>query len=204
MVKKTKTNVCILSICLIIVLVYILLTDIFSLIDPFLFPSLKVVLPAFIKYLPQLIDGLISSLTLLVPSYFAALVLGILLGIPIGLVRNLRQNISPFINAASAIPATLLTPYAIYLLPTFRSASMFIIFIGSFWTILGATINAVMTIDKRYLEVADTLEIEGMERIIKVILPGASPTILSGSNIALKFSFLLLTVAEMFGATSGM
>ena len=39
---------------------------------------------------------------------------------------------------------------------------------------------------------------------LESILPAASPTILSGCAIALKFSFVMLTVAEMFGATSGM
>jgi NitT/TauT family transport system permease protein len=61
-----------------------------------------------------------------------------------------------------------------------------------------------MTIDKRYLENAATLEIEGAEKLFRVILPAASPTILSGCTVALKFSFVMLVVAEMFGATSGM
>lgn len=82
--------------------------------------------------------------------------------------------------------------------------TMFIIFLGCFWIILGTTISAVMTIDKRYLENASTLEIVKAERLFRIILPAASPSILAGCTIALKFSFTLLAVAEMFGATSGM
>jgi NitT/TauT family transport system permease protein len=187
-----------------IVVSYELATDVFKLIDPFLFPGLSKILPNFIKYFGKLMIGFKSSLTLLIPAYFISITLGISLGVLIGLKRLLRKNITPYINAFSAIPATLLTPFAIHIFPSFRAASIFLIFLGAFWPILGTTVNAVMTIDKRYLENAATLEIRGVERLFKIILPAASPTILSGCAVALKFSFVLLTVAEMFGATSGM
>ncbi|AOY78439.1 nitrate ABC transporter permease [Clostridium formicaceticum] len=187
-----------------IIVSYYLATDIFGILDSFLFPGLSKILPGFISYFRQLMEGLKSSLKLLIPAYSMALILGIVLGVVIGLKNLLRKNITPYINAFSAVPATLLTPFAIYIFPSFRSASIFIIFLGAFWPILGTTVNGVMTIDKRYLENAATLEITGVEKLFKVILPAASPTILSGCAVALKFSFVLLTVAEMFGATSGM
>ena len=110
----------------------------------------------------------------------------------------------PYINAFSAIPVTLLTPYAINLFPSFWVASVFIIFLGCFWIILGSTITAVLTIDRRYLENAATLEIPASHRMFRIVLPAAAPAILTGCQIALKLAFMLLAVAEMFGATSGM
>lgn len=187
-----------------IVVSYHLATEVFGILDPFLFPGLSKILPGFVAYFSRLMQGLKSSLRLLIPAYTMALTLGISLGVFIGLKRLLRKNITPYINGFSAIPATLLTPFAINIFPSFRSASIFIIFLGAFWPILGTTINAAMTIDKRYLENAATLEITGVEKLFRVILPAAAPTILPGCAIALKFSFVLLTVAEMFGATSGM
>ncbi len=187
-----------------IVVSYQLATDVFHILDSFLFPGLSKILPGFILHGGKLMKGLVSSLGLLIPAYFMALILGVSLGVLIGLKKLLRKNITPYINSFSAVPATLLTPFAIHIFPSFRSASIFIIFLGAFWPILGTTVNAAMTIDKRYLENAATLEITGAEWLFKVILPAASPTILSGCAIALKFSFVMLTVAEMFGATSGM
>lgn len=204
MKKFIKDRIGMILIFIGIIVVYELMTDIFSIIDPFLFPGLSKVLPGYVSHSSKLIQGLISSLGLLVPAYGAAVVFGISLGVLIGLKKLLRKNITPYINGFSAVPATLLTPYAIHIFPSFRAASIFIIFLGAFWPILGTTVNATMTIDKRYLENAATLEITGAEKLFKVILPAASPSILSGCAIALKFSFVLLTVAEMFGATSGM
>ena len=175
-----------------------------GLLDDFLFPSLSVVLPEFVEYLPELFQGLLSSLGLLLPSFLLALFMGIFLGVLIGSTKKFRKNLTPYINGFSAIPATLLTPFAIHIFPTFKMASMFIIFIGSFWPILGTTINAVITVNKKYLDNARILELTKFEKTRYVVLPAAAPTILAGCTIALKFSFVLLTVAEMFGATSGM
>lgn len=187
-----------------IIVGYYLLTDVFHLLNPFLFYSMKVIPPLFVQYFDKLIDGFKSSMFLFVFSYFSAVIAGVALGSLIGLKNKLRRNLTPYINGFSAIPVTLLTPYAINILPSFKIASIFIIFLGCFWLILGTTTSAVMTIDKRYLETAETLEIPPVEKLFKIILPGAAPGILTGCTIALKFAFMLLAVAEMFGADSGM
>ncbi|MEL7621979.1 MAG: ABC transporter permease subunit [Clostridiales bacterium] len=183
---------------------YIILTDVLHVLNPFLFHSITTIPPLFKQYWPQLIKGLQSSLSLLVIAYLLALIGGIAVGAFIGSKNIVRKNLTPYINAFSAVPVTLLTPYAINIFPSFRIASIFIIFLGCFWIILGTTITAVMTIDKRYLENAATLEIPRVERLFRIVLPAASPAILTGCTIALKLAFMLLAVAEMFGATSGM
>jgi NitT/TauT family transport system permease protein len=170
----------------------------------FLFPSILDVIKLFPKYIGQLFTSLQSSLYLLVTAYVLAVICAISLGTLIGLKSGLRKNVTPYINAFSAVPVPLLTPYAINLFPTFKTASIFLIWLAAFWVILGTTIGAVMSIDKRYLENAATLEIPRIEKLFKVILPAASPAILVGCSIALTLSFMMLAVAEMFGATSGM
>lgn len=183
---------------------YVLLTDVFNVLSPFLFPSIFDVIKLIPKYVDQLFTGLLSSLYLLITAYVLAVIGGISLGTLIGLKSGLRKNVTPYINAFSAVPVPLLTPYAINLFPTFQVASIFLIWLAAFWVILGTTIGAVMSIDKRYLETAATLTLPRMERLFKIILPAASPSILIGCSIALTLSFMMLAVAEMFGATSGM
>lgn len=183
---------------------YYLATDIFGILDSFLFYGFSDLIPLCGEFSGKLLEGFKSSMCLLIPSYVLAVVTGIAIGSFLGLHRRIRENANPYIYTMSAIPVTLLTPYAINLLPTFRMASLFIMFLGCFWIVLGTTQSAVRTIDKRYLETAETLEIKGIERLFRVILPAASPGILSGCTIALKFSFMLLTVSEMYGVSSGL
>jgi len=69
---------------------------------------------------------------------------------------------------------------------------------------LFATTTGIVTIDKRYLDKAATLEIKGFKKLFRVILPAASPNILDGFANSLRQAFVLLVFAEMFGRNAGM
>ena len=187
-----------------LVLGYILLTDGLQILKPFLFPSLSKVLPLYPEYIGELLGGLGSSLFLLVISYLLAVVTAVAAGTLIGLKSGIRKCVTPYIYAFSAVPVPLLTPYAINIFPTMKAASIFLIWLAAFWVILATTIGAVVSIDKRYLENAATLEMPSAEKLFKVVLPAASPAILTGCSVALTLSFMMLAVAEMFGADSGL
>lgn len=194
----------IIAIGMCILIGYILLTDVFRVLSAFLFPSIFKVIKLFPQYISQLLTGLKSSLYLLGTAYILAVISAVTLGTLIGLKSGLRKNVIPYIYAFSAVPVPLLTPYAINLFPSFQAASIFLIWLAAFWVILSTTIGAVMSIDKRYLETAATLEMPKLEMLFTIILPAASPSILVGCSIALSLSFMMLAVAEMFGAKSGM
>jgi len=187
-----------------LVLLFELATDVTGWLEPVLFPGLSRILPELKRSLPKLMDGFFSSLGLLLPSYLLALMLGIGGGLLVGSSAPLRSTLMPIFRGASPIPPTMLIPYAIAVLPTFWLSSAFIIFAGAFWPILMGTIHGVTLLEERYLDNARTLGLRGFRLLQKVVFPGALPMIFSGAGMALIFSFILLTVAEMFGAKSGM
>ena len=186
------------------VLLYEWLTEISTLLDPLLFPGLSKILPAFFLKFDFLTKNLASSLGLLLPAYSVALILGIVVGLVVGRSESLKRNLNPIFRGLSPFPPNMMIPYVIAILPTFWSASVFIIGIGCFWPILTGTIHGVSIIEQRHLDNARMLNLRGVKFLRTVILPAAMPSIFSGAGIALVFSFVLLTVAEMFGANSGL
>ena len=191
-------------IIVVVVALFEVATDLTGWLEPVLFPGLAKIIPAFRESLPRLLDGLVNSFGLLLPSYFLALTLGIGLGLFVGYRPALKKMLLPIFRGISPIPPTMLIPYAISILPTFWLSSAFIIFAGAFWPILLGTIHGVVLLEERYLDNARTLGLKGGRLLWKVVFPGALPHIFSGAGMALVFSFILLTVAEMFGAKSGM
>ncbi len=187
-----------------LVLTYEILTDGWAILDPTLFPGLPKVAAALYNSKELLGQGILSSLGLLIPSYGLALLIGVLGGLVIGCNDTLRENLVPLFHAASPLPPNLYTPYAIALLPTFWLSSTSIIFIGCLWPILMSTIRGVVLIEEKYLDNARALGLKGFKLLRKVILPAALPMIFSGAGTSLIFSFILLTVAEMFGVKSGL
>jgi NitT/TauT family transport system permease protein len=102
------------------------------------------------------------------------------------------------------VPSILLSPFVLLLAPNFVVASVFLIVYGTLWTTLFSTITGIMTIDKRYFDKAATLELRGIKLMTKVILPAASPSILSGFVSSLRSTFLMLVYVEMYGTQYGM
>lgn len=201
LLKKYYRSIVLLAL---LVLLFELATDITGWLEPVLFPGLSRILPELKRSLPKLLEGFVNSMGLLLPSYLLALLLGIAGGLLVGSSALLRSTLMPIFRGVSPIPPTMLIPYAIAVLPTFWLSSAFIIFAGAFWPILMGTIHGVTLLEERYLDNARTLGLGGFRLLRKVVFPGALPMIFSGAGMALVFSFILLTVAEMFGAKSGM
>lgn len=193
---------------ILIVLLLLVLWEVFThfaqVLNPVIFPQPAEVARVFWEKRTELLAGLWSSMQLLLPAVFLALAFGIGGGLFFGLNGKLREVFMPLFHALSPIPPTMYIPYAIVLLPTFQTASIFLIFIGAFWPIFLGTIQGVVLIDRRYWDNAAALELRGVPLIWKVILPASMSFILNGTGIALVFAFIVLTIAEMFGAREGM
>ncbi|MDR1535293.1 MAG: ABC transporter permease subunit [Planctomycetota bacterium] len=183
---------------------YAVLTDVLAIPNPMIFPGWGKILPAMYLSIPQFLNGLLSSLLLLIPAVAAAIVVGVAAGILIGLSPRTERLFMPLLRAFNAVPATMLIPYSIAVMPGFWLSSASLIFIGVVWPILMNTLYGVVFLEPRWLENALCLNLRGRRLILKVVLPGAMPYIMAGINTSLIRSFLLLTVAEMFGAESGL
>ncbi len=186
-----------------LVLLYVFATN-NGLVNPYLFPSTDAIKEAFLSTRGMMLGNMIASFKLLIPSVAIALVIALLLGTVMGLNERVREVLHPVIYAFSVIPSILLSPFVLLMAPSLFSASVFLIVYNIVWATLFATITGIMTIDKRYLDKARTLELRGFKRLTKVILPAASPSILAGFVNSLRSSFVMLVFAEMYGAGEGM
>ncbi|WP_341301190.1 ABC transporter permease subunit [Lysinibacillus sp. FSL H8-0500] len=200
-VKKYTITV---FIVLAVIAAWVFITTYSSLLNPVIFPPAVKIIESFISAIGELIKGFFSSMGLLIPALVAALILGIGGGLFFGLHERWREVFSPLFHTVSPLPPTLFIPYAIALLPTFKLASIAILFIGAFWPIFLGTIQGVILIDRHYWDNTRTIGLKGWDFIWKVVLPASSPHILGGVGTSLTLSFIVLIMAEMFGAQSGM
>lgn len=154
--------------------------------------------------LPELWVGTLSSFSILIPGFLLATVLGIVSGLSIGTSARLQRIFFPFARVAAPLPPTVYIPYAIAILPTFKLSAIFVVFIGAFWPIFQNAAAGAHALEERYRDNARILGLSGFEYHWKVVFPAALPHIFSGMAVGLGFSFILLTVAELFGANAGL
>ena len=186
-----------------LVLLYYYVADV-KMLNPYLFPTTEKIAAAFESNKEVMLTNMLASFKLLIPSVFLSLVIAVIFGTIMGLNKKIREALHPVIYAFSVIPSILLSPFVLLLSPTLLSASIFLVVYNIVWATLFATITGIMTIDKRYLDKAATLELTGVKRFVKVILPAASPSILAGFVNSLRSSFVMLVYAEMYGASHGL
>lgn len=172
--------------------------------NPYLFPRLDAIEKVLHENKSLMLVNLMASMKLMIPSVLISLGIALFVGLLLGMNERLRDALYPIIYMFSVIPSILLSPFALLLAPNFWCASVFLIVYGTVWSTLFAAITGIMTIDKRYLDKAAALELRGVKRLVKVILPAASPSILSGFVDSLRGTFVMLVYSEMYGAQYGM
>ena len=129
---------------------------------------------------------------------------GALLGMLAGWSPRLRDSLVPIARILAPIPAIIYAPYLIALMPTFRSASALVIVLGIFWPTFLQTVGRVGGIDPHILDSARALCLSGREMVFQIFLPYLLPGLISGLRVSLSTSFMLLTLAEMMGSSSGL
>ncbi|GMO25208.1 MAG: hypothetical protein Ta2F_00410 [Termitinemataceae bacterium] len=172
---------------------------------PYVFvPAPENVFAVFIHDYKMILSGFVRSIFLLVTGFTASIIVGIALGTAVGWIPRLRTAVFPIAKAISTVPALIYSPYLVVIMPTFTSASIFVIFCGTFWMLFMNMIQRVGTIDARIINTAKILNVKTGTMIFKIILPYSLPHIWNDMTTVLSISVMTLTVAEMLGADRGM
>jgi NitT/TauT family transport system permease protein len=170
----------------------------------FLFPSPQATFTALWHSLPELAKGTYSSFVILIPGYLSAVAAGVVLGILAGSTPWLERLAVPFARVVAPVPPTVYVPYAIALLPGFRSAAIAVVFIGAFWPVFVNSMAGAVSVPQRLRDNARVLGLGKVEYLRKVVFPSTMTHIFSGMSVGLAMSFIMLTVAELFGANAGL
>jgi NitT/TauT family transport system permease protein len=187
-----------------LLIIWTLATAKFNLLLEFLFAPPGKVLRQFILDYQELMGHVVSSLGLILHGCALGLAAAVPLGLLIGYSARVCKTAMLICKFLSSIPPIVYIPYGIALLPTFRSVSVMVIFLATFWPVLAGTVSGVMYTERKYLDVAKNLGCGKFRTLARVVLPSALPQIFTGCNQGLSVSFILLTSAEMIGARNGM
>ncbi|HEY8553378.1 MAG TPA: nitrate ABC transporter permease [Burkholderiales bacterium] len=146
---------------------------------------------------------LAHSLARVLTGYALAALLAIPAGFVIGMSPLWRRALDPYIQVLRPISPLAWMPLALYAIQDSVASAIFVIFICSVWPMLINTAFGVANVRRDYLNVARTLELTRVQTALKVILPAAAPTILTGMRISIGISWLVIVAAEMLVGGTG-
>ena len=143
-------------------------------------------------------EGTVVTLRRLLVGYG----LGILVGLPLGLLtassRWSQDTIGVLALGLQTLPSVCWVPLALLWFGQTESAMLFVVVMGTVWSLIIATDNGVRTIPPIYTRAARSMGSSGMHTWTHVILPAALPFLLSGMKQGWAFAWRSLMAAEIY------
>jgi nitrate/nitrite transport system permease protein len=136
-------------------------------------------------------------------GFFIAAAVAIPLGFLIGMSPLAYRTLDPFIQIMKPISPLAWMPLALYTIKDSTVSAVFVIFVCSIWPMLLNTAFGVAGVRKDWLNVARTLEVGRLRTALRVILPAAAPTIMTGMRISIAIAWLVIVAAEMLVGGTG-
>ena len=151
-----------------------------------------------------LINGIAQSLVRVLLGFAFASGLGVTLGVLMGSSRKVRENLDPIIESFRPIAPMAILPIAILWLGTGTPTALAIVAYAAFFPALLNTMHGVSRVDRKLVLAARTMGIPPLTILTRVVLPGALPSILLGSRLAMGVAWTAIIAAELaVGAKSG-
>jgi sulfonate transport system permease protein len=140
--------------------------------------------------------GLASSIFRFLGGFAIGASAGIILGVVLGMSRTADRAIAPSLNALRQIALFAWIPLLTAWFGNGESAKLVYIALSAFFPAVLNTQNGLQSISLHYLEVARVTRLSRRQRIRKLLLPGALPSIFIGLQIALIGAWLGTVGAE--------
>lgn len=152
----------------------------------------------------RFVTDFVPSVIRLFIGLIATIVLGIVAGILIGSFRWLRSLTEPMLEFFRAIPPPVLVPLLMLLIGINDQMKIVVIISGAIWPVLLNTVEGVRAVDEVLTDTSRTYGISGFARLRYLVLPAASPQIMTGIRQSLSIGLILMVISEMFGSSSGL
>src|SRR6266480_310575 len=168
--------------------------------SPVLLPSPKQV----VSYLQgAAADGTLANATLitmrrLLVGYFIGLIMGLPLGLLTARWKMFHDTIGTLALGLQTLPSVCWVPLALLWFGQTEAAMLFVVVMGTLWSVVIATDTGVRHVPPIYPRAALTMGSKRLHIWLKVILPAALPFIVSGMKQGWAFAWRSLMAAEIF------
>nr|WP_233518924.1 ABC transporter permease [Paraburkholderia xenovorans] len=133
-----------------------------------------------------------------------ALLIGVPLGFLIGRIKAFDTALSPTLQFLRMISPLSWMPIAVMSLGVGDRAVYFLLAFAAVWPLVMSTAAGVTQIDRRWLQLAESLAATRGEMLWHIFVPGLAAHVLTGVRLAIGILWIVLVPAEMLGVSSGL
>lgn len=128
--------------------------------------------------------------------------IGIIVGLPFGMLtarfKFLGDTVGVLALGLQTLPSVCWVPLAVLWFGQTETAMLFVVIMGTLWSVIIATDNGVRNVPPIYARAARTMGAKQFHTWLRVILPASLPFVVSGMKQGWAFAWRSLMAAEIY------
>ncbi|WPO42978.1 ABC transporter permease [Tardiphaga sp. 42S5] len=145
-----------------------------------------------------------TTLSRVAAGFGLGVVAGTLLGAISGYWGIARRLLDPTVQALRAIPSIAWVPLFILWLGIFETSKVALIAVGVFFPVYLGVMGAILSVDRKIVEVGRTFRLSGPAMIRRILLPAVLPAYVVALRVGLGLGWMFVVAAEFMGASEGL
>jgi sulfonate transport system permease protein len=147
----------------------------------------------------------IAATTARVAAGFAfGVVAGTLFGALAGASRLSRELLDPTLQGLRAVPSIAWVPLFILWFGIFEQSKLILIAVGCFFPIYLGVLGAILSVDRKIVEVGRTFRLSSIALVRRILLPAILPAYVVSLRAGLGLGWMFVVAAEFMGAAEGL
>ena len=133
--------------------------------------------------------------------------IGLVVGVPLGMLsarfRSVNDTLGVLALGLQALPSVCWVPLACIWFGQSESALLFVVIMGTLWSVLLSTQNGMKNVPPIYARAARTMGSSNFHTLLFVTLPASAPFVVSGMKQGWAFAWRSLMAAEIYVSVVG-
>jgi sulfonate transport system permease protein len=147
-----------------------------------------------------------ASVTLMrvLAGFACGVALGTLAGAITGYSALVHRLIDPSLQGLRAIPSIAWVPLFILWFGIFEASKIILIAVGVFFPVYLGVMGAVLSVDRKIVEVGRVFRLSGAAMVWRILLPAIMPAYVIALRAGLGLGWMFVVAAEFMGASEGL
>jgi sulfonate transport system permease protein len=146
----------------------------------------------------------IATMLRVVVGFGLGTVAGTLLGAIAGYSTIVRRLVDPSLQGLRAVPSIAWIPLFILWLGIFETSKVALIAVGVFFPIYLGVMGAILSVDRKVVEVGRVFRLSGAQMVRRILLPAVLPAYVVSLRAGLGLGWMFVIAAEFMGASEGL
>ncbi|HUV06742.1 MAG TPA: ABC transporter permease [Spirochaetia bacterium] len=170
----------------------------------YVLPPPSEILVALFKYRVKMFTEALYTIRSMFIGYFAAIILGVLMAVPIAFSKFMQRTIYPLLVFSQLIPKVALAPIFIIWFGFRLLPKIIVVFLLSYFPVVLNAIVALRTIDQEIINLTRSTGASRLRTFFRVRLPNSLPTFFTGFKLAAISATIGAVIGEFIGSDAGL